>query len=260
MNQLPSDGTALLAGRTLLITGAGRGLGAAFAEACGRAGAAIIVAEIDAQWGEATVARLIAAGVSASFLSVDVADPASIEALAGEVNTRYRHIDGLLNNAALATGIGGKTFEEIDIATWDRVMAINVRGPWLMTRAMAPLLRRSQRGGRVLNIASDTALWGAPKLLHYVASKGAVISMTRSLSRELGVDGITVNALAPGLVRVEATEYVPEERKQLYIDGAAIHRAQVPEDTVGAAVFLLSDSAAFISGQILAINGGFISG
>jgi NAD(P)-dependent dehydrogenase (short-subunit alcohol dehydrogenase family) len=259
MNQLPSDGTASLAGRTLLITGAGRGLGAAFAEACGRAGAAIIVAEINAQWGEATVAQLTTAGVSASFLPVDVADPASIEALAREVNSRYSHIDGLLNNAALATGIGGKTFEEIDVATWDRVMAINVRGHWLLTRAIAPLLRRSQRGGRVLNIASDTALWGAPKLLHYVASKGAVISMTRSLSRELGVDGITVNALAPGLVRVEATEYVPEERKQLYIDGAAIHRAQVPQDTVGAAVFLLSDSAAFISGQILAINGGFIS-
>ena len=116
------------------------------------------------------------------------------------MGARYGHLDGLVNNAAIATGIGGKTFEEIDIETWDRVMSVNVRGTWLMTKAMAPLLRKSTLGGRIVNIASDTALWGAPRLLHYVASKGAVISMTRSLARELGPDSIAVNAIAPGLV------------------------------------------------------------
>lgn len=261
-SQLPPGSPAppaALTGRRIVITGGGRGLGAAFAEACGRAGASVAVADLEVDSAQRTAARLREAGIAAAAFRVDVADPVSTESFARELEGRWTSIDGLVNNAALATGIGGKTFEEIEVETWDRVMAINVRGVWLMTRAMAPLLRRSERGGRVVNIASDTALWGAPRLLHYVASKGAVISMTRALSRELGTDGITVNALAPGLVRVAATEYVPEERKRLYVERAAIQRPQIPQDTVGAAVFLLSDGAGFISGQTLPINGGFVS-
>ena len=248
-----------LAGRTIVITGAGRGLGRAFAEACAAAGATqIIVADIQKEWGEATAEKLRGGGTKAMFLPVDLGDPKSIEAFAAKVTADCGSIDGLVNNGAIATGIGGKTFEEIDIETWDKVMAVNVRGTWLMTKAMAPLLRLSKSGGRIVNIASDTALWGAPRLLHYVSSKGAVISMTRSLARELGPDKIAVNAIAPGLVEVEATEYVPEERRQHYVTGRAMQRLQHPDDVTGAVVFLLGQGAGFVTGQLLPVNGGFV--
>ena len=249
----------MLADRTIVITGAGRGLGRAFAEACATANARrIIIAEIDRETGAAAAASLSALGHDAQFLPVDLGDPHSIDAFGSAVAASCDSIDGLVNNGAIATGIGGKTFEEIDYPTFDRVMAVNVRGTWLMTRALAPLLRKSRAGGRIVNVASDTALWGAPRLLHYVASKGAVIAMTRSLARELGADRITVNAIAPGLVVVEATHYVPAERHQLYVDGRAIQRQQFPQDVTGAVVFLLGAGAGFITGQVLPVNGGFV--
>jgi NAD(P)-dependent dehydrogenase (short-subunit alcohol dehydrogenase family) len=188
---------------------------------------------------------------------VDIADPDSVKTLSTDLSKTCKKIDGLVNNAGLATGIGGKTFEEIDLETWDLVMRINVRGTWLMVKALASQLRRSD-SGRVVNLTSDTALWGATKLLHYVSSKGAVIAMTRSLARELGPDSITVNAVAPGLVRSESTDYVPKERHDLYESGRAIPRAQYPEDVVGAVSFLLSEQAGFITGQVLPVNGGFV--
>jgi NAD(P)-dependent dehydrogenase (short-subunit alcohol dehydrogenase family) len=136
-------------------------------------------------------------------------------------------------------------------------MNVNVRGTWLMSTAALPYLRDSGRGS-IVNIASDTAMWGAPKLLAYVASKGAVISMTRSLAREFGAHQVTVNAIAPGLTEVEATAYVPAERHEYYLQGRALTRAQVPDDVTGPVLFLLSDAARFVTGQLLPVNGGFV--
>jgi len=234
-----------LANKTILITGAARGLGRAFAEAGVRAGADVVIADI-LDSGQDT-----AKAIGARFLPLDIASPASVD----PVGKALPKLDALVNNAAV-TNSGGRSLEELDVETWDRVMAINVRGPWLMTRACLPHLKKTR--GRVVNIASDTAMWGAPKLLAYISSKGAVMAMTRGMARELGPDGITVNAIAPGLTEVEATEYVPAERHALYRNGRAIKRAQVPADVCGALLFLLSDDAAFMTGQVLPVNGGFV--
>ena len=241
----------MLRDRRILITGGARGLGRAFAEAAIAAGARVVVADVLEETG-----RVTASEIGAVFVPLDLASGESIGACVNAAVSALDGLDGLINNGAI-TSSGGKTLEELDLDIWDRVMAVNVRGTWLATRATLPHLRAS-RNGRVVNIASDTALWGAPRLLAYVASKGAVIAMTRSMARELGPDGVTVNAVAPGLTVVEATEYVPGDRHQLYVGGRALNRAQVPDDVCGTVIYLLSDAAAFVTGQLLAVNGGFV--
>ena len=236
----------LLKNRSLLITGGARGLGRAFAEAAITAGARVTIADVLKSGKQA------AKEIGADFLQLDLASASSINNCARKI----KKLDGLVNNAAI-TSSGGRKMEELDVATWDKVMAVNVRGAWLLTKAVLPLLRRSP-AGRIVNIASDTVAWGAPRLLAYTASKGALIAMTRSMARELGGDRITVNAVAPGLTLNQATEYIPAERHRQYVEGRAIKRAQLPADICGAVLFLLSDDAAFVTGQVLPVNGGFV--
>ncbi len=244
-----------LQGRRIVVTGAGRGLGRAIAEAIGAAGGSVVLAERDAERAARATAQLDAQGVAVSRFDTDVADPDSVQRLADRVAaTGGAH--GLVNNAALADGVGGKHFAELDVPAWDGLMAVNARGPWLVARALYPHLVTTS--GRIVNVASDAALYGSPRLSHYVASKGAVIALTRAMARDAGPDGVTVNAVAPGLTELEATESVPRERHRLYARTRALGRPQEAEDVVGAVVFLLSDAASYITGQTLVVNGGFV--
>lgn len=248
-----TDNEIQLQGRRVLVTGSARGLGEAFARALVAAGARVVVSDVLHERGRALAHSL---GDKASYVPMDLSDAASIRSGVDAAAAAMGGLDGLINNAAI-TNSGGRTMDQLDADMWDRVMGVNVRGTWQATVAAAPHLAASG-SGRVVNLASDTALWGAPRLMAYIASKGAVIAMTRGMARELGAQGTTVNAIAPGLTLVEATEYVPAERHDYYLKGRALPRAQVPEDVTAAALFLMTRASGFITGQLLPVNGGFV--
>lgn len=245
-----------LRGSTIVVTGAGRGLGLAIARAAGQEGARVVVAELSAELAEKAVAELTVDGIDAHRVDTDVADPESVDALARRV-AEIGPATGLVNNAALADGVGGKHFDEIPIAEWDRVMAVNVRGPWLVASALYEQLAATG-GGRIVNLSSDAAFYGSPRLAHYVTSKGATAAMTKAMARDAGRHDITVNAVAPGLTEGDAAEFIPAERHELYRRNRALERPQRPEDLTGAVTFLLSAAAGYITGQTLVVDGGFV--
>jgi NAD(P)-dependent dehydrogenase (short-subunit alcohol dehydrogenase family) len=239
-----------LTGKRVIVTGAGGGLGRAFALAFAGAGARVLAADIDRAGADATAA--ITGGVAAT---VDISSDASCHALADTATQAMGGVDILINNAALYGTLERRPFDQIDEAVWDRVMAVNVKGVWLMTRAVTPLLRAAG-GGAVVNIASATVLSGSPHWMHYVASKGAVIAMTRTMARELGGDRIRVNVLAPGFTMTEASLALMEDARSYGVDRGALKRALETDDIVGGALFLASPLAAAMTGQTMVIDGG----
>ena len=242
--------------RVAVVTGAGGGLGRAIAERLAAGGRHVVIAEIDAALGSETAAAITAGGGLASFFQTDIADAATLAALC-EHTASIGRIDALVNNAAIANSVGGKLYNEIEEDDWDRLFRVNVKGTWLACKHVGPLIANGG-GGAIVNLASDTALWGASRLLHYVSTKGAIIAMTRTLANELGPQRVTVNAVAPGLIEVEATGGVPEARWNDYRTRRALKFDQKPEDISGTVAFLCSPDATYITGQTIVVDGGMV--
>lgn len=242
------------AGKTVIVTGAAGGLGRAFAQGFAVAGARLVVADIDESGVRETASLLASSGAEAHPVRVDVTDKASTDALAKAAIDAFGSIDVLVNNAAIYATLTRTPFTEIDPAEWDRVMAVNVKGTWLCSSSA--LEHMTQPGGRIINIASATVFSGSPLWMHYVASKSAVIGMSRVMAREVGTRGITVNVIAPGFTLTEASLSLIEDAEQYGVDRGAIKRASQPEDIVGTAMFLASENAGYMTGQTLVVDGG----
>ncbi|WP_025550908.1 SDR family NAD(P)-dependent oxidoreductase [Sphingobium fuliginis] len=244
--------------RVVLITGAGQGIGRGFAKGFARAGARVAIVELN----EAK-ARAVAAEIEAEHgegvviaISADVADPSAVEAAVADTVAAFGRVDIAINNAAIFSTLKMRPFEEIPYEEWRDVMRVNVDGVMLVAKACAPVMRKN-RHGRIINISSGVVTLGRPHYLHYVASKAAVVGMTRAMARELGADGITVNALLPGatFTEIERETVSPEQKSQI-LAMQCIKRHETADDLLAAALYLASDGAEFVTGQSIAVDGG----
>ena len=251
-----------LAGRIAIVTGGAKGIGRHYSLALARAGAAVVVADIAD--GTEVVEAIAGAHGRDSVMGVvlDVSDEAAVQSLVARTVERFGQIDVLVNNAALFAPLRQTKCTEIDVALWDRVMAVNLRGPFLMVKHVVPhMIARGY--GKIINVGSGTAYRGIPWMLHYVTSKGGIMAFTRALSRELGEHGIRVNTLSPGFILSDTVvgdnpEHVATARPSV-LQIRALKRDAYPEDLLGALVFLASSDSDFVTGQTLAVDGGSVN-
>jgi len=249
--------SARLQGKVAIITGAAQGIGKTYALALAAAGARICVCDVSLP--NETAREINDAGGHAIAVIADVTDRRSLDEMVTATVSAFGRLDILVNNAALFGKLDMQNFADISIEEWDRVMAVNVRGSWQAICAVTQALR-SSGGGKIINISSGTVFKGSPFLLHYVTSKAAIIGLTRSIARELAVDKICVNAIAPGLVMSSNVQTHPgwNEVANSIVASRAIKRDSTPEDLMGALLFLSSDDSSFITGQTMVVDGGSV--
>lgn len=238
--------------KVAIVTGGARNIGAVYARALAAEGARVVIADV--LDGAPTARDIEEAGGRAVAVEVDVTREDDTLRMAQTAVDAFGRVDVLVNNAAIYLGINRRPFYEISAEEWDQVTAVNIKGVFLCAKAVLPSMRE-QDGGKIINISSNTAMAGTPNFLHYVASKAALIGMTRSMARELGGYGINVNAIAPGLVEHEG-QTVPPEISASRVDARSIKRRQVPGDLTGAVLYLASPDSDFVTGQTLVVDGG----
>jgi 3-oxoacyl-[acyl-carrier protein] reductase len=245
-----------LSGRVAMVTGAGQGIGRRFAQAFAEAGCAVVVAELNAENAERVAADLRATGARALGCATDVGSAGSADAAVAAAVKEFGRLDILVNNAGIFSTIKMRPFTEIPLDDWEQMLRVNITGPFLMARAVAPVMQK-QNFGRIVNMGSASVSMGRANYLHYTTSKSSLVGMSRSLARELGAYGITVNTILPGAVETEIErETVTPQQREAMIAMRCVSRAQTPDDLIGTLLFLSSEASAFLTGQSLTVDGG----
>jgi 3-oxoacyl-[acyl-carrier protein] reductase len=246
-----------LRNKVAIVTGGARGLGKIYAMHFLREGAKVVIADIcEATWAEQLFIDQKMGDML--ILHTDVSEEESTEEMARKTIERFGRIDILINNAAISAET--KPFYEISAKEWDKVIQVNLKGTFLCCKAVYPQMKEQGRG-KIINVSSGTFFKGVPYFIHYVTSKGGIVGFTRALAREVGSDGICVNAIAPGYTVTDVMKEKPmfdEEFSKVNISTRCFKRAEVPEDIIGAVVFLASDESDFITGQTIVVDGGSV--
>lgn len=247
-----------LNGKVIIVTGGARGLGKTYAVAVSKERAKVVVADVlDTRRACQEIEKK---GGESLGLSVDVSDEESVVQMALKTIERFGRIDVLINNAAIFASIDKKPFYEVSGQEWDDVIRVNLKGTFLCCKAVYPQMKK-QRKGKIINISSGTWFKGSPYFVHYVTSKAGVVGLTRCLAREVGADGISVNAVAPGFTESEAVTAKPQDAGEVIkatVNSRCFKRPEKPEDLVGTILFLASDESDFITGQTIVVDGGSV--